>query len=205
MWYKLGVVVLIATLVSCTENHQGIRVEDSQLVDLIESFPKVDTFGVNQFWNELDVQSITLYTYFPEAHIEEILNSKKDVVKGESNHILNDEMKLNRYVLEDYTIELDSIDFERLKRGVLIETSLSEVSSSCFEPHHGFVLKDGMGKIVGHISVCLECSNYRIYPKHNGQISMSLFRDIIVKNKLPIHRSQVGRAYREGKGGVKAN
>ncbi len=198
--------LLIITLVSCSENYEKIIVEDSQLVDLkntieslntIGSLPKVNTFRVNQFWEELDIQSITLYTYYPEACLIEQRKVGESNLKRDDNHILDKNMELNQYVLNDYTTELDSIDFERLKSSILIETSFSEGVSGCFEPHHGFVLKNRKDNIVGHISVCLACSNYQIYPKRSGQIPMDLFRSVIVKNKLPIHRDQVGKAYRK--------
>jgi len=174
MRYKLGVVVLIATLVSCSENHQGIRVEDLQLVDLrdtnkllagSEIVPKINTFRVNQFWESLDIRSITLYVYYPEACLTEQRRAGKTTLKKD-NHILNDNMELNKYVLKEYTTELDSIDFGKLKNSIVIGRSFSEGGTAhCFDPHHGFVLKNGVNKIVGHISVCLMCRNYRIYPK----------------------------------------
>ena len=139
-------------------------------------------------------------TYYPEACLIEQRKSCKGNLKGENNHILNDSMQLNQYVLKGYITELDLIDFERLKNSILIETSFSEDGvSHCFEPHHGFVLKNGKDKIVGHISVCLACSNYHIYPDCNNTIPISVFKSIIVKNKLPVHRNQVGKIYRQEK------
>ena len=194
-------------MISCSENGEnnlGIKNQmaiikvDSSVI--LESVIKIDTFGVNQFWREQNIQSISLYTYYPEEFISEQRKQEKSKLKRGNNCILDENLELNKYVLNSFTTVLDSFDFEKLKDSVLMETSFSEGVSSCFEPHHGFVLKNDKDKIVGHISVCLACSNYRIYPRESKSIiPMALFRSIIVKNKLPIHRSQVGKFYKKDK------
>ena len=42
-------------------------------------------------------------------------------------------------------------------------------SAMCFEPHHGFIFYDEGGVVVGSISVCFGCRNYRLSPR--GEVS----------------------------------
>jgi len=61
----------------------------------------------------------------------------------------------------------------------------------CFHPHHMIVFCDENGIIIGHVKICFECSNYKVYPPSAIQSnSIVYFRAII--DSLDIY---VGESY----------
>lgn len=59
-------------------------------------------------------------------------------------------------------------------------------ASWCFVPHHMIVFCDETGTIVGHVKICFQCSNYRVYPS-KGTHSNSIEYFLRIMDKLGVY------------------
>ncbi len=183
--------IITCFLWSCRNSGKKQEPQDSasvetQYIDSItrENPKSVRTTGVNQFWSEQAIASATLYCYYPEANYEI------------DNLILDKDDKLHYTALDSPVIELPQSTVRLLSNMLVNMTDYQEdVIASCFEPHHGIVLRNAESKTIGHISICFECNQYRVKPNHVGYIPMQFFRKLCNQAKVPLTRGQIMRLY----------
>lgn len=117
-----------------------------------------------------------------------------------NNLILDDEFNLHETVIDSLTVDIDSNSLNYLKLKLNEETDfMEEWVASCFEPHHGIVLKNSTNEIVGHFSICFECNQYKLLPKQVHYIPVDVFREICTNNNIPTNRREIMNAYYSSK------
>ena len=114
----------------------------------------------------------------------------------DKGHLIIDENKeLHSTVIDSLKIDLDRFDLELLMAAITIKTNYSEDEmAACFNPHHGIILKN-QKKIVGDISICFECNQYKLRPKNVHYVPMMIFKKICSKYNLPIDRKTISKLY----------
>ena len=153
--------------------------------DIEEPNETIDTIGLNGYWSNVDISSAILYDYAPEF---------RDVAT-QSVYILNEKNELNPTVLDSFTLDLNSASLNQLKKNLINETTYESWGADCFEPHHGIVMKDKSGNMVGHISICFQCGNYSIRPEHVDYINIDTFRTIVMRHKITTSGQKIRSTY----------
>jgi len=183
--------ILILLLFSCVENDnrdQKINVKSSTKNHLEEDF-KGETakiLGENQFWKSQDINSVTLYCYYPE--------SNHDI----SNEIIDNDNNVHPSIIDSLTTELSLESKEVIINTLITETDFEEEwIASCFEPHHGLVFKNKENDVIGSMSFCFECNQYRLKPEKVWYIPMKTLREICEKENVPTNRVQISKLYRK--------
>ena len=140
--------------------------------------------GINEFWKSQNIDKATFYCYYPEADYET------------SQLILDENDDLNPTIIDSLKIELEQTDLETLTSTIFTITNFGEDEvMECFDPHHGIIFKS-QNKIVGHVSICFECNQYKIKPNNASYIPMKSFWNLCKKHNLPIDRKTIGKLYR---------
>jgi len=165
------------------DNSKGLNVES---ISIFET-EKIDTIGINEYWLKKDIASATLYIY----------NPIKFEHKAFGNLILNKEDELSPYIIDSLTTELELIEVNKLKKYIITETTFRNQGAECFDPHHGIILRNSKKEIIGDISICFQCNNYRFQQSHKvSYIPIYFFRKIVKNHNLPINRNEIYRLYR---------
>lgn len=148
----------------------------------------IPKYKINEDWKNTDIASATLYFYAP--HVE--------YSKFKETSIIIDG-KLNKYVLDSMTKELRANDIMRLKRILTTEPMEKDCGADTYEPYNGIVMRDSLGEIVGHMSVCIPCGNYILSP-HMSNVVMDSIREIFKEYGFPTNKGnifQLARSYNE--------
>lgn len=182
--------ILILLLFSCVENDKRntkINTKSSTENHLEEDLQgkPVKILGENQFWKSQDINSVTLYCYYPESNYD--IN----------NEIIDKDNNVHPCVIDSLTTELSLESKEVIINALINETDFEEEwVASCFEPHHGFVFKNKKNDIIGSMSFCFECNQYRLKPEKVGYVPMKTLREICKKENVPTNRVQIAKLYR---------
>lgn len=173
---RITILFPLLTMIACTVNPDtSITTEDTLKPD-----------SLNTYWSQVDISSATLFCYTPENNYDEGIL------------IVNDSNKLHSTVLDSMAFQLDAESLRNLRRLIVNVTQFEEEwGAECFEPHHGIIFYDKSEKIVGHISICFECNQYRLSPQNIYYIPMEELKDICVKVGAPITRYEI---YKSRKG-----
>lgn len=181
--------ILIFLLFSCVENDKrniknNVKSSaENQLEKELQGKP-VKIIGENQFWKSQDINSVILYCYYPESNYEL------------SYEIIDDENNVHPSVIDSLTTELSLESKEVIINALITETDFEEESvASCFEPHHGLVFKTKENEIIGSMSFCFECNQYRLKPKKATYIPMITLRKICKKENVPTNGNQIAKLY----------
>jgi len=181
--------ILILLLFSCVENDKrniknNVKSSaENQLEKDLQGEP-VKIIDENQFWRSQDINSVTLYCYYPESNYEL------------SDEIIDDDNNLHPSVIDSLTTELSLESKEVIINALITETDFEEEwGAACFEPHHGLVFKNKENDIIGSMSFCLNCNNYRLKPKKATHIPMITLRKICKKENVPTNRNQIAKLY----------
>ena len=144
--------------------------------------------SINQYWSNKKITSATLYCYLPEADDQS------------QYFILDKKLKLHSTVIDSLTYELPFSVTNFLNEQIINVTNFKEKwVEECFQPHHGIVLKNEKGVIVGHISICFECNQYRLLPENVNYIPMKVFKNICIQAKVPIERKELSNIFYKSK------
>ncbi|MEM6299453.1 MAG: hypothetical protein AAF740_12265 [Bacteroidota bacterium] len=183
-------ILLVLTLIFCActqskEDDRSIEKEDTISVSTTpESEEIIEDDSLKQFWIDNKIASATLYCcYLPEAE------------NGYGNLILDKNMELHSTVINSLTYELPRSAVDLLNKEINTESPL-EMVAECFDPHHGIVLKDDAGQVIGHVSICFDCYQYYLLPKSDYHIPMKVFEDIRTQAGMPIEFKEIAKAYR---------
>jgi hypothetical protein len=147
----------------------------NQELNSIETIEKIDTLGISNYWKNNKITSATLHAYAPEYTQE-----------GSHANIMNKNEELDYCIIDSLSTELDSNSIDKIYNALLYETTYNEVASDCFMPHHGIIFYDIDDNIIGHISICFECNTYVFKPNRINYVPITIFKQIVMKNKLPI-------------------
>ena len=91
--------------------------------------------------------------------------------KGSDLYIVDDKGQLAKSISKQF--QLDKGSFTKLNKKLSERKSYGSPTAACFDPHLGFVyyLK---GKVVGHVTICLDCnrlySSIKIIAQQQGKI-----------------------------------
>jgi hypothetical protein len=144
--------------------------------------------SINQYWYNKKITSATLYCYLPEAG------------QSSEHYILDKNNKLNATIIDSLTYELPSSLTNSLSNAIVRATSyIEEKKYDCFQPHHGIVMKNDQGEIVGHISICFECNRYELFPQHVSYIPIDFFKYICRKAKVPTEKIKLMDIFHKSK------
>ena len=91
--------------------------------------------------------------------------------KGTDLYIINDKGELAKSICKQ--VQLTKAEANRLNLKLGSKQSYGGATASCFDPHLGFVYFLN-GKVVGHITICLDCNRLRssidIHAQKQGQV-----------------------------------
>jgi hypothetical protein len=147
-----------------------------------------ETDSINQYWSDKNITSATLYCYYPEHDLDL------------DNLILDKNFNLHPTVIDSLTYELPNSMVDFLKKQIVNVTNFQEsLMAACFDPHHGIVLKNDKEEIVGHISICFECNQFRLRPENVRYIPMEVFKKICTEAKVPTNRNDLMRIFYNSK------
>ncbi len=195
---NLSLILIVLLSLCCINNELAnesldVKINDEVLLEeeFLVELNKIDTLGVNEYWSNQIIETATLYVYSPENRLYNGKRISKEI-------IINDN-EMNPFIIDSLTVDLDKDELEKLRRALRTETDNREDIASCFSPHHGIVLRDTLGEILGHISICFECTSYQMCENRVYDLPIGMFREFANRHNLPIHMNHVLKLYRKMK------
>ena len=101
--------------------------------------------------------------------------------------VVEEPNRLNATAQPDGGVLLSKAQEQTLREAVYVEQDEREWAAACYYPHHGFVLYDDGGDIVGHLSVCFLCSNHSGGPEgFADRWDLGAIRQLVTELGLPL-------------------
>ena len=195
---NLSIILIVLLSLCCINNELAnesldVKINTEVLLEeeLLVELNKIDTLSVNEYWSNQIIETATLYVYSPEHRLYNGKHISKEI-------IINDN-EMNPFIIDSLTVDLDKDELEKLRMALRTETNYREDVASCFSPRHGIVLKDTLGKILGHISICFECTRYQMGENPVYDLPIGMFIKFAKRHNLPIHMNHVLSLYRKMK------
>ncbi len=105
--------------------------------------------GLNQSYWTSDIKTVKAYS----------INDLYQDSFGD-NVIVDGKLSSTAQPKEGVSLNVEQI--ERFKKAVFNHKPPNRRVGMCFYPHHGFVFYNENDEIIGHLTVCFVCSNYRL-------------------------------------------
>lgn len=155
-------------------------IEIIEAIELVSYPSQIVVLDTNNYWLESGIELGELYFYAAGSHEE----------------IIDNEGIWHNNIVHKYDEKLTEIELGKFIKMLVNETSFGNEATECFDPHHAIILKDSIGEVKGHFSICFNCSNYRSYPRTH-HLSISYFESLFKKYNFPIERGDVTVAVKD--------
>lgn len=152
---RFSVIIIVLALSSCTAEQQPTAPKSSPK-------PKVVTPKA--------VQAKPKPTEWPFVPYDEVRAYVYNCLTHGVGNIIHEKGELGKEVANPNGLKLTQNQFKELSRILNLEydnNHIQFVGAMCYNPHHGYVFFDSIGKVVAHVSMCLRCS--RIHFEGGGE------------------------------------
>ena len=98
------------------------------------------------------------------------------------------EDKLSKDIIGAYTRTLSPFSKKKLATILARKEKRPLLAAECFVPHHGIVFWDKEEKIIGHLSICFHCNNYRVIPRnlYTEFLNLEALEQLFKKQAIPV-------------------
>lgn len=98
------------------------------------------------------------------------------------------ENELSKDIIGAYTRTLSPFSKRKLAAILTQKNKKPLLVSDCFLPHHGIVFWNEEGAIIGHLSICFHCNNYRAVPRDLSAEVLNLegLKRLFKKQAIPV-------------------